>query len=657
MKEKRRDEKIEDESFDEAEFDQEERILKEESLLHRRPQAYLLVIKGPLIGKKFQIMAGATRIGRNANYNDIVIDDKNTSRRHSTITFKGGDYIIKNFRKPKNGTRVNRTQLQENEELTLEFGDELEIGSKIFRFCEEGEEDFSRPRKAGSFWFRKKFLLAKIASFVILLFLAYLSYNAFITISIAKQRPKTLQIKELEKRQANLKIDDNNFFNYHFNIALLSLSKQNSNCILLFNNNKELNILNGSNLQTDLVIRGEPFDETKGVTITDVDRNGINDIVVVDQSSKIEIFDCIRGSHIWKSDFMGGELLSPAFGDLDQDRYPDLVVASKEGKINFTFLQKSEYAGYPTHDTLLSSPVLSDIDDDGITEVVSVSRWGFIYVIDGKTQQLKEKEINLAEKLILYTGGQNLIEVLTSPALGDINNQKGADIVISSRHGDIVTLDGKNKNIIWHLNIFRQLQTYPVRLPQKYASPLLADFDANGVLDVLIASLNGYIAAIRGIDGEILWKEKLPELVLSSPALADLDKDGTPDVVLGTDSSGLVYVLNGKDGSCLFKTSIGNPITSSPLVGDLNGDGYLDIILLSNEGNITILGTNTKVRKKAIIYGMENLNPARTNAFISKPVNLTPNYIKLSATGFVLILLVLLNIFWESKKRKALKPS
>lgn len=72
------------------------------------------------------------------------------------------------------------------------------------------------------------------------------------------------------------------------------------------------------------------------------------------------------------------------------------------------------------------------------------------------------------------------------------------------------------------------------------------------------------------------WPKDIGGMVVSSPALADLDGDGDFEVIIGADD-GTVYAWHG-DGSNAagWPKSMGYDVLSSPAVGDLDGDGDLD---------------------------------------------------------------------------------
>ncbi|MFC1935847.1 FHA domain-containing protein [Chloroflexota bacterium] len=57
------------------------------------PAAWLVFKSGPRTGQSIPLDPEATRIGRGSD-NDLVVDDPAVSRRHATIAFQGGTYVV-----------------------------------------------------------------------------------------------------------------------------------------------------------------------------------------------------------------------------------------------------------------------------------------------------------------------------------------------------------------------------------------------------------------------------------------------------------------------------------------------------------------------------------------------------------------------------------
>ena len=148
-------------------------------------------------------------------------------------------------------------------------------------------------------------------------------------------------------------------------------------------------------------------------------------------------------------------------------------------------------------------------------------------------------------------------------------------------------------------------------------SPVLADMNNDTVLDVIVATGNGRIIAISHNNnseyGSKLFDVDIApafgmaansQKIDSSPAVADIDNDGRPEVVVGAgreDGSncykGGVIVLE-HDGTVkpnwpIFTTdhdiapsNCPDPAYSSPALGDLDNDGDLEIVAASFDKRI-----------------------------------------------------------------------
>ena len=119
----------------------------------------------------------------------------------------------------------------------------------------------------------------------------------------------------------------------------------------------------------------------------------------------------------------------------------------------------------------------------------------------------------------------------------------------------------------------------------------------------IVAPINdGYVYAI-GPDGKRLWRfdyaKGAPNTFASEAAIADLNKDGAPEIVFGTYSlqanAGRLVVL-ANTGELLYdvplpkqgKNGNGIGVPAAPAIGDLDGDGALEIVLTTFDHGIDV---------------------------------------------------------------------
>lgn len=192
-------------------------------------------------------------------------------------------------------------------------------------------------------------------------------------------------------------------------------------------------------------------------------------------------------------------------------------------------------------------------------------------------------------------------EFKASPAVAEVRpDYAGLETIIANQNMEYTDVGGKVFCIssegvgIWE---------FPSENSHKIftATPAIADVDNDDELEVIAISDDGSVYCLRAYDGAPKWTFEVSEyespgrftiaggeifghecLVISSPAIANIDDDPYKEIIFGTASGGL-YCLTGADGSDKWFFQTGEPIASSPAVGDVDGDGYLEIVFGSKD--------------------------------------------------------------------------
>lgn len=228
-----------------------------------------------------------------------------------------------------------------------------------------------------------------------------------------------------------------------------------------------------------------------------------------------------------------------------------------------------------------SSPAFGDITGDSTPEIVVAN-------MDGVVEAFRA-----TDRTKLWSRSLGRTGIQASPTLADMNGDAKPDVIVGTMDGRVVWLNGPTGQVV---RTFHQGSPQHCPAGQDcrpdgfFASPTVADINGDSKPDIIAPSYDHTIYAWTHT-GRVIWRRYLEDTLWSSPVVADIDRDGRPEVVLGGDiwggnpfgvaQGGLVWVLR-RDGSTYpgYPKSIpGQTVWSSPAVADLNRDGNQDIIV------------------------------------------------------------------------------
>ncbi|KAN0053311.1 hypothetical protein ACTA71_009760 [Dictyostelium dimigraforme] len=279
------------------------------------------------------------------------------------------------------------------------------------------------------------------------------------------------------------------------------------------------------------------------------------------------------------------------------------------------YLQDNKWFSRKTNDYIwvdshiLSTPVIADIDGDGINElVVSVSYYydpekyenpyyksqlddgvsvenyiaGGISVFNLATGEIKwQTHLDLTTDKTDFKG-----LVYGSPTVVDLNNDGKLEIIIGTALGFLYVLDYQGVPLTGN---------YPLVLESIFTQIITEDLDSDGKLELIVIDTKGNVVCFSP-DGDEIWSQQVTGKTEFPPSIGDLDGDGVLDVVMSTFTTG-IFAWNGKTGKALqgyplkFEPSIISPLLL--LETNSNNDG-LTIFVHANDGILYTINDNGK---------------------------------------------------------------
>lgn len=604
-------------------------------------QAKVVVKKEDEVILEFGIENCPVRIGRKSD-NDIVLEEKNVSRKHAEIIMKENQYFIADLQST-GGIQVNGERITEKD---IHTGDVITIGNYTLHFDSGIPED-----ERTVFEMDEETVLEEGTVIDEDRTRFYEEPEAKLVIVKSNALEEDIVLKDEEivigrDEEADLTVDDDRLSRKHCKISqdggqfvISDLGSSNGTFVngvkvteKTLENNDKIQI--GSNVlqfqvervvvpqkkgsmkvlakiaaaigllailafvfyffipgsgEAQKVILQKAWEyPTRGVvaaapSLGDLNGDGYINVVAVDMAGTIYALDGRQGGLVWNSVFQsgGGPIqVSPLLADInEQDGELDVAVGtSTKGVLTIDGGTMRTIWIGQVGSAVTAPLAAADINKDGTNDLFSGTAEGLLFCLDGRQGGPIWR---------LNTGAA----IESGPVVVDLNGDGVADVVSGSTNNKITCLDGKTGRSIWVHTEAEQ--------PSTLAS---ADFNDDGLADLVFATPSKLVI-LEGQKGSVLWNWSVPEsarptesdpFVQGTPAVSDLNRDKVPDVVLST-SGGHVYAVDGasKGTAYIWDYGLTPDRKTGPALSDLNGDGTVDVVVGDTDGNVIVIDGTT----------------------------------------------------------------
>lgn len=183
----------------------------------------------------------------------------------------------------------------------------------------------------------------------------------------------------------------------------------------------------------------------------------------------------------------------------------------------------------------------------------------------------------------------------------------------------VCAYDGQSwTNKTYSFTVTTTVLTFKWRVDNLYqgtSGVLTYDVNGDGIEEVVYVGGRlgeGSVTMLSGLNGTVLWSTNISGLDEGvQPQMADLNKDGIPEIIVPIQAPAGIQTLFAQDGSTYWrKTGLGGQSWSSPVVTDIHGSGYPTIFIsstdvyegLNSTGKISALSSDGEIVQQAFIW-------------------------------------------------------
>jgi hypothetical protein len=307
-------------------------------------------------------------------------------------------------------------------------------------------------------------------------------------------------------------------------------------------------------------------------------------------------------------------------GDVNGDGNPDVIVGASHltdtvavllGNGDGSFRQAVNYNSGGSGGAGDRSIAVADVNGDGMLDLLVANACGLPCEGRSSVGVLLGNGDGTFQSAVTYDLGDT---AAGGVAVADLNGDGKPDLLVVNG-GSLSVLLGNGDGT------FQTAVTYPFTGGGYIYSFAAADVNGDGTLDILILvqnlGINSISMFLGNSDGTFQPPVSLfPDFALYSVALADVNGDGKPDLLMTDEEAEVAVALGNGDGT--FRSAVpfasGGEVPRRVTVADLNGDGKADLVVANSGGSLrnniaVLLGNGDGSFQSAISFDPGSADP------------------------------------------------
>lgn len=315
------------------------------------------------------------------------------------------------------------------------------------------------------------------------------------------------------------------------------------------------------------------YAEPKNMLWYDCDDDGIDEMIFLDQlSGRIKMLD-ENGDQVWSFLYGGGYSRSPILADINNDSVPEILFAKENSYLYVLDLKTgsqmwnySNFGGSGGGD--IEAIVVGDIDNSSMPEVLYTDNAGWLTVLDYQGNFTAEYDLNDGGSGSVYSAALGYFMTTTNLSLA-YGNSQGILRVINPLNGTI--LYESPTDIISNIGSMAVPPIIPV------------DFDDDGLDEIIIG--DDRLRMVDPADNAIIYNSTYYGEVRYNMILDNFDNDDGQEIMVQTTDNGIfMFDIEGRQTKWHYKPNAGTIYDIS--IGHLQEDEGFDVALATSLGYV-----------------------------------------------------------------------